>query len=352
MDVGTGPILYSFRRCPYAIRARLALAVAGLQPGLELELREVSLQAKPPELLTASAKGTVPVLVHGDRVIDESLDVMRWALERHDPQGWLSGWSVAEAGAMEALIAENDGPFKHHLDRFKYASRFGGQRGNDGADAAELARQRIRYRAEALAVLGCWSRRLEPGGWLLGGRPSLADWALLPFVRQFRLADPEGFDAEPQLAPLQAWLARFLAGPELAAVLESPWAERRPWHSPSWLYHLALRQEWQAAQAAGTYCRSSRGQSLQEVGFIHLSTAHQLVATHGRFYADLNPAEVLLLVLDPVRLAEAGVTVRLEPAPGSGEIFPHLYGALPLAAVLLAQPVVPPSQARSARSHS
>jgi len=86
------PILYSFRRCPYAIRARLALAAAGWQPGVDLELREVALKAKPPELVEASAKATVPVLVlQQGQVIDESLAIMHWALEQRDPQGWLAG---------------------------------------------------------------------------------------------------------------------------------------------------------------------------------------------------------------------------------------------------------------------
>lgn len=320
------PILYSFRRCPYAIRARLALAAAGLVPGVDLELREVSLKVKPPELLAASAKGTVPVLVQGEQVIEESLAVMAWALGRRDPQGWLQGWSAAEAAAIEALIAENDGPFKYHLDRFKYAGRFGAEGEQEN------------HRQAALAILRRWSRHLEPGGWLLGERPSLADMALLPFVRQFRLADPQRFDAEPRLQPLQAWLDRFLAGAELAAVLDPPWAARQAWWSPGWLYHLALGPEWQAAQAAGVYRRSTRGRSLEQVGFIHLSQAHQLAATHGRFYVDLDPAELKLLVLDPARLAAAGAVVRLEPAPGSGELFPHLHGPLPLEAVLAAWP--------------
>jgi glutathione S-transferase len=331
-------VLYSFRRCPYAIRARLALAAAGLAPGTDLDLREVNLQAKPPELLEASAKGTVPVLVDGETVLDESLAVMRWALERRDPQGWLQGWSADEAAAMEALIAENDGPFKHHLDRFKYASRFASD-GASGAETGETADAGWGHHSQAaLAILRRWSARLERGGWLLGNRPSLADPALLPFVRQFRLADPQGFDAERGLEPLRAWLDRFLDSRELAAVLEPPWAFRTPWPSPRWLYHLALRSEWQAARAAGVYRRSTRGRSLEEVGFLHLSQAHQLAATHGRFYADLAPGAVVVLAIDPQRLAAAGLEVRLEPAPGSGELFPHLHGPLPLAAVVAAWP--------------
>ena len=319
------PILYSFRRCPYAIRARLALAAAGLRPGVNLELREVHLQAKPPELLEASAKGTVPVLVLPDgRVLDESLGIMHWALARSDPHRWLGGWGPAQVAAMQALITANDGPFKHQLDRFKYPDRYPGE-------AFEAHRQ------AGLAILRSWSPRLEPGGWLLGRRPSLADWALLPFVRQFRLVDPAGFDAEPQIEALQAWLGRFLAGPELAAALEEPWAARAAWRSPGWLYHLALGPEWQAARADGMYRRSTRGRSLEEVGFIHLSNAHQVEATAALFYGDLPAGAVLLLTIDPQRLAAAALEVRFEQA-GGGEPFPHLYGPLPLEAVLRAEP--------------
>jgi glutathione S-transferase len=351
---GGAAILYSFRRCPYAIRARLALAAAGLQPGLDLELREVALQAKPPELLAISAKGTVPVLVLRDAagtqgtptldtatqgqgrgsaatVLDESLAIMRWALGQRDPEGWVAGWSPTEEAGMDALIAENDGPFKHHLDHFKYAGRYG----REG-----LAEQQD-HRERGLAILRDWNRRLQPGGWLLGDRRSLADIALLPFVRQFRLADPAGFDAEPDLAPLQTWLQRFLASKALLAVMQPPWAHRAPWRSPGWLYHLALSEEWQEAQAAGVYSRSTRGRSLEEVGFLHASHAHQIAGTYARFYADLPVGAVRLLTLDPARLAAAGLAVIEEPAPGSGELFPHLYGALPLEAVLRDEPWPP-----------
>ncbi|SBO42890.1 DUF952 domain-containing protein [Cyanobium sp. NIES-981] len=324
------PVLYSFRRCPYAIRARLALAVAGLEPGRDLELREVSLQSKPPELLEVSPKGTVPVLVEpSGAVLDESLAIMRWALVRRDPHGWLSsaGGCGAAGPEQEALIAENDGPFKHHLDRTKYASRFGPQ--------GEARREE--HRQAALAILAGWNRRLQAGGWLLGARPSLADWALLPFVRQFRLADPAGFDAlPPDLAALQAWLARFLQGPELAAVMAPAWAGREPWRSPRWLYHLALEAEWRQARQAGVYARSTRGLALEEVGYIHASYAHQLEATARRYYRDAGP--VVLLTLDPRRLERAGVPVRAEAPPQGTELFPHLYGPLPLDAVLRADP--------------
>ena len=322
------PCLYSFRRCPYAMRARLALAAAAHRPGRDLELREVVLKAKPPELLAASAKATVPVLVLPDAaVIDQSLAIMQWALAQTDPQGWLSGWSRTDGAVIDALIAENDGPFKQHLDRFKYPDR-------TPQEPPEL------HRRAAVAILKGWSERLAVQPWLLGERPSLADWALLPFVRQFRLADPTGFDREPGLAPLQRWLGWFLGSAELAAVMEHPWAERSSWRSPSRLYHLALRPEWTAARRDGVYRRSTRDRSLDQVGFIHLSAAHQVEATAQRFYADIPSEELLLLTINPGHLAAVGLELRMEAAADGGELFPHLYGPLPLEAVLLAQPLL------------
>lgn len=310
-----GPVLYSFRRCPYAMRARLALAAAGQV----VELREVSLKAKAPELLEASAKGTVPVLVQADgAVLEESLEIMRWALEQADPLGWLQ----ADGAETAALIAQNDGPFKRHLDRFKYPDRYG------EVDPLE-------HRAAALAILREWEQRLAVGGWLLGAQATLADWALLPFVRQFRLADPDGFAAESALDSLKDWLARFEHSALLARVMDSPWAERRCWRSPRWLYHLALASDWQQARQLGEYRISTRGQSLEQVGFIHASYVDQLEGTHERFYADLS--DLRLLVIDPTRLEANGIEVRPEAAPGSGELFPHLYGPLPLDAVCLVE---------------
>ena len=325
------PILYSFRRCPYAIRARLALAAAGLRPGVDLELREVALSAKPPELLAASAKGTVPVLVLPDgTVIDQSLAVMHWALQRADPEGWLAGDGAASA----ALLAENDGPFKHHLDRTKYPDRYPEEPSAD-------------HRRAALAILRRWQDQLHPGGGLLGPRLYLADWALLPFVRQFRGADAAAFDAEPGLGPLRQWLRRFEGSAALATVLEPPWGPRCPWRSPQWLYHLALAEEWRACRASGSSYRiSTRGQSLEQVGFVHLSQAHQVDATAARFYGDLPAGAVQLLTLCPARLAEAGLEVRFEAVGPRGECFPHLYGPLPLQAVLRAEALFSASDSR------
>ena len=327
--------VYSFRRCPYAIRARLALATAGFRPGETLEVREVSLKAKPAELLAASSKGTVPVLVVQspgcpDLVLDESLAIMHWALAQRDPEAWWVGRPAAEQHTISALITQNDGPFKHHLDRFKYAGRYG---------ALGLSEQSL-HRSAALAILRQWNQQLAAGGWLLGERPSLADMALLPFVRQFRLADPPGFDSAADLGALQGWLGRFLGSSQLAVVLDDGWAPRSPWRSPSWLYHLALSDAWQRAQREGTYTHSTRGQSLAEVGFIHLSQAHQVEATARRFYNDLPAGSLTLLCIDPKQLQQQGLEVRLEsPDPrvhhdGPGERFPHLYGALPVEAVV------------------
>jgi len=355
------PILYSFRRCPYAIRARLALAAAGIA----VEIREVALACKPPELLAASLKGTVPVLVPPPAArpvqpLAESLEIMRWALSHHDPQDWLRQGDAAAQAAMAELLTVCDGPFKHHLDRFKYASRYGAddrEAAHNGAAVgrdqavgmgeadstvdrdSQVAAEREAHRQVALEVLRGWNARLRAAapaagadGWLLGSRPALADWALMPFVRQFRLADVAAFDAAGDLALLRAWLQRLEQGPELAAVLSEPWGPRQPWRSPSWLYHLALPDEWAEARCHGEYRRSSRGLSLEQVGFIHASYAPQLAGTHRRFYGDVP--RVLLLTIDPGRLAAAGVAVRAEAAPGSGEQFPHLYGPLPLSAVL------------------
>lgn len=190
----TEPILYSFRRCPYAMRARMALAVSGTA----CEIREVKLRDKPAAMLAASPKGTVPVLVLADgQVIDESLDIMRWALGQGDPEHWFDGDDAA-------LIAANDGPFKHHLDRYKYPDRH-------GTDPLE-------HRALALAPLADLDARLRHHAYLCGETRSLTDAAILPFVRQFAAVDRDWFDAQ-KLPALQRWLAEGLASPLFADVM-------------------------------------------------------------------------------------------------------------------------------------
>lgn len=188
------------------MRARLAL----LASGTVCEIREVKLSAKPAEMLAASPKGTVPVLVLADgTVIAESLDIMHWALARNDPQRWLER---ADSG----LIAANDGPFKHHLDRYKYPERH-------AADAAE-------HRAAGLDLLGGLEARLASQPNLGGDAPGLTDAAILPFVRQFAQTDRAWFDAQP-LPGLHRWLDGHLASPlfEAAMVRLQPW---RPGDTP------------------------------------------------------------------------------------------------------------------------
>ncbi len=203
----TRPVLYSFRRCPYAMRARMALWIAGVS----VDLREVHLKAKPAAMIEASPKGTVPVLDLGaDGVIDESLAVMDWALAQKDPEGWRAV-DRDEQTAMDALIAENDGPFKHHLDRYKYATRY------DGADPLE-------HREAGAAFLAVLETRLTGSHHLFGPTRRKADVALFPFVRQFRIADPTWFDAAP-FPRLQAWLKTHTDSALFAAVMvkHDPW---------------------------------------------------------------------------------------------------------------------------------
>ena len=198
------PILYSFRRCPYAMRARLALAVSGQA----CELREVVLKNKPQGLLQASPKGTVPVLVlPGGQVLEQSLDIMLWSLARHDPEGWLAP-SHGNVEDMLALIAECDGAFKQALDRCKYPSRY-----PDANLDAE--------RARAVAWLGALEARLssdQPSLYLFGTHAALADMAIAPFVRQFAGIDAGWWAAQPW-PRLQSWLAQWQASDLWASVM-------------------------------------------------------------------------------------------------------------------------------------
>ncbi|HBU97127.1 glutathione S-transferase [Thalassospira lucentensis] len=202
------PVLYSFRRCPYAMRARMAL----LSAGIDVELREVVLRDKPQSMIDASPKATVPVLIQSDgTVIDESLEIMVWALVENDPNDWMT----PESGTLDdmlALIAQNDGPFKHHLDRYKYHTRY------EHADPAE-------HRRDAEKILNRLDGRLAVGRYLFGSRPALADFAIAPFVRQFANADRDAFDAMP-FVHVQRWLADFLA----SSFFERAMTKYDQWH--------------------------------------------------------------------------------------------------------------------------
>ncbi len=202
------PVLYSFRRCPYAMRARLALFVSGQL----CELREVVLARKPAALLQASAKGTVPVLVQTDgQVIEQSLEIMLWALRCHDPQHWLQANGVPLEQMLQ-WVARCDGEFKFHLDRYKYPHRFSLPDGNEP-------------QAQGAKFLNDLNRQLSEHRHLLGEFECLADMAIAPFVRQFAHTDPIWFARQPWPA-LQLWLHAFENSSAYAQVMTKflPWA--------------------------------------------------------------------------------------------------------------------------------
>ncbi|MGI4779980.1 MAG: glutathione S-transferase [Janthinobacterium lividum] len=200
------PVLYSFRRCPYAMRARLAL----LASGQRCELREVVLRDKPPELLAASPKATVPVLVLQDgSVIDQSLEIVLWALRRDDPQRWLA----PDAGTLDdmlALVDACDTGFKRDLDRYKYPGRE--RSGDPDPDAASP-------RDNGSNFLLRLEERLATGSFLFGAGTSLADAAVVPFVRQFAGVDATWFAAQPW-PHLRAWLDAWQASTAFATVMQ------------------------------------------------------------------------------------------------------------------------------------
>jgi glutathione S-transferase len=182
------PILYSFRRCPYAIRARLAILVSGVS----VELREVSLANKPQEMLAASPKATVPVMVLPDgAVLEESLDIMAFALDHYDPENW----NRSEVATARQLVTAIDHEFKDHLDRYKYPDKYD----ND----------RTVHRDAGLAILFKLETRLEEHGFLACPSFSMIDAAILPFVRQFAAVDEDWFAAQ-SLPHVKAWLTQFL----------------------------------------------------------------------------------------------------------------------------------------------
>jgi len=187
------PILYSFRRCPYAIRARLAIKVSQIQ----VELREVVLADKPKAMLALSPKGTVPVLVLPDgTVIDESKDIMLWALNQNDPDNWLSKHQD-KLNETDGLINLNDNDFKRHLDHYKYADRF-----------PDYPMEY--YRGQAEVFLQQLEMRLSKNSFLLGDRISMLDMAIVPFIRQCAFVDKPWFDQTPYIQ-LQDWLENILA---------------------------------------------------------------------------------------------------------------------------------------------
>ena len=206
--------LYSFRRCPYAMRARLAIVLAELK----VELREIVLKNKPVQMLAISPKGTVPVLelVETDgssrRVIEESRDILQWALEQHDPQAVLD----VEPASAQALIEQNDNEFKHWLDRYKYSDRY-----------PELSQ--LEYRERGELFLQVLETLLAKHRYLLGDTISSADIGIMPFVRQFAHVDQEVFYQLPY-PHLQQWLRDWLQHPAFQQVMVKlpAWQEGDP----------------------------------------------------------------------------------------------------------------------------
>lgn len=186
ISLANKPILYSYRRCPYAMRARMALAYAGIP----VEIREISLKEKPPSMVAISPKATVPVMQYGNLVLEQSLDIMRWALSQHDPDGWLTDENNM---AVNTLIEVNDGSFKKILDQYKYPSRF------PEVNPVDLLTSALNQHLRPL------NNQLKKTEFLLGAKLSMADVAIFPFIRQFHMVDETLFSLY-QLEDLKKWL--------------------------------------------------------------------------------------------------------------------------------------------------
>tara|TARA_Y100001968_G_C19353146_1_gene715776 strand:+ start:45 stop:710 length:666 start_codon:yes stop_codon:yes gene_type:complete len=204
-------ILYSFRRCPYAIRARWSI----LNTGVKVTLREIDLKKKPKELFDLSPKGTVPVLVTNTGIIiDESIDIMLWALKKSSRVNHIKG----NEEAIFDLIKENDKVFKYHLDRFKYSSRY---------DQSK----RDLHRREAMNILYKWNKMISISNedskkyCLISDKESIADWALWPFVRQYKIADPIVFEEDIKLSNINNWLDFYIKNPLFKLLMKKvvPW---------------------------------------------------------------------------------------------------------------------------------
>lgn len=223
------PTLYSFRRCPYAMRARLAILFARLQ----VALREIELKNKPAQMLAISPKGTVPVLqLQEGRVIEESREIMQWALEQQDPQGLLDSETLPQE---QALMDKNDNEFKHWLDRYKYADR-------------HIEMTQTEYRQQGEGFLQLLEALLTQNNYLLGDSPSLADIGIMPFVRQFAHVDRKVFYALPY-PKLQQWLQYWLQHPVFLQAMTkfAPWQEGdERVVFPDWDFYKALKSLQQA----------------------------------------------------------------------------------------------------------
>ncbi|TXI13147.1 MAG: glutathione S-transferase [Polynucleobacter sp.] len=196
-------VLYSYRRCPYAMRARMALAYAQIP----VEIREISLREKPASMLAISPKGTVPVLQCGELVIEQSLEIMFWALQKSDPDQWLKSSVLDEAWQ---LIELNDSSFKALLDQYKYPERI--------KLSPSLTREAILEKA-IQTFIAPLEERLGSQPFLFGEQISIADIAIFPFIRQFAMVDKDWFDSAP-FPRLKKWLDFHLESPLFLGVMQ------------------------------------------------------------------------------------------------------------------------------------
>ena len=185
------PILYSFIRCPYAMRARMILKLADIK----CELREVRLNNKPEHMLEASPKGTVPVLILEDKIIDESIDIVNWALNITNV--FEGNIKQDQINLTEELIDLFDDKFKYHLDRYKYSNRY------EDVDVEH-------HQNECLNILKKLETIIDGTNWIFGDSISKLDILILPFIRQFRIADQEWFDSQQNISGIQRVLMNFL----------------------------------------------------------------------------------------------------------------------------------------------
>jgi len=199
------PVLYSFRRCPYAMRARLAIEASGVK----VELREILLRDKPAQMTSVSEKATVPVLVLPDgKIIDESLDIMYWALEQNDPQNLLT---ENKQRSTDKLIEINDFQFKPKLDKYKYAVRF-------------PEKSAFEHRHDCEFFLLELDKKLKSNAYLFGAQMSIADIAIFPFIRQFSSVDIRWFESAEYVF-IKSWLKERIE----SSAFERVMAKYEPW---------------------------------------------------------------------------------------------------------------------------
>ena len=194
------PILYSFKRCPYAMRARMALHLAEIK----CEIREIRLSNKPEQMLEVSPKGTVPILVLEDKVIDESYDIVNWVIEQSNI--FNDNLESDQIDLTESLIKKFDDEFKHHLDRYKYATRYE----NTDSDF---------HRAECLKILVGLEATASNDKWIFGENLNKLDISILPFIRQFRIANPEWFDSLEEISRIKKILNNYLDSEEFKKIM-------------------------------------------------------------------------------------------------------------------------------------